>query len=47
MLEIYHKCNPLIMKTESETNSVKQKKCISPTCRRKLVHELYISKKCS
>ena len=48
MLKIlYHKRNPLITKTESKTNSNKRKTCISSTSRRKLVHDPYISTKCS
>ena len=46
MLEIYHKCKPLITKTENDRNSSKRKTCISLGSRRKLVHELYISTKC-
>ena len=45
MLEIlYHKRDPLIIKTESETNSNQRKQCISSTSRRKLMHNPYISK---
>ena len=42
-----YKFNSLIATAESETNSNRNKTCITPTNRRKLVHEIYASKSCT
>ena len=46
MLEVYHKYNPFITKTASETNSNKRETICFFRSRRKLIHDPYISTKC-